>query len=86
MWRLPKRRFRMELKTEIEKGLSQLQTLRDEIRVKLHLGGMDVKDEWNKLEPYVLDVEKKASDITEATREALDEALGKLKKLRSSLS
>jgi hypothetical protein len=75
-----------ELKTEIEKGLSELQTLRDEIRVKLHLGGMDVKDEWNRLEPYVLDVEKKASDISEATREALDEALGKLKKLRSSLS
>lgn len=74
------------LKVEIEKGLSQLQTLRDEIRVKLHLGGMEVKSEWDKLEPYVLDVEKKASDLSEASKSALDEAVEKLKKLRSSLS
>ena len=75
-----------ELKNEIEKGLSQLQTLRDEIRVKLHLGGMDVKDEWNKIEPYVLDAEKKASEVSEATKTAVQDAVGKLKKLRSSLS
>ena len=32
-----------ELKKELEKGVTRLQTLRDEVRVRLHLAGMDLK-------------------------------------------
>jgi predicted nucleic acid-binding Zn-ribbon protein len=74
-----------DLKNELKKGLSQLQTLRDEVRVKLHLANMDLKDQWNKLEPHLADVEKKAADATEASRSLINEAVKKLEKFRSSL-
>ncbi len=40
-----------ELKIELHKSLALLSTLRDEVRVTLHLAGMDAKDKWAKLEP-----------------------------------
>jgi len=73
-----------DLKNELKKGLSQLQTLRDEVRVRLHLANMDLKDQWNKLEPHLADVEKKAADATEASRNLIDEAVKKLEKFRAS--
>ena len=74
-----------ELKDEVKKGLDQLKTLRDEVRVRLHLAGMEVKDEWNKLEPHLFDVEQSAKEATEASRRAIVEAVDRLKKLRESL-
>jgi hypothetical protein len=75
-----------ELKTEIEKGLAQMQTLKDEVRVRLHLAKMDAKDEWNKLEPQLADVERKATELTEATQRAVSDAVKRLAKLRDKLS
>ena len=75
-----------ELKNEIEKSLGLMRTLRDEVRVKLHLAGMDAKDEWWKLEPKLEELERAASEATEATRTAIAEAVHKLSKLRSTLS
>ena len=75
-----------ELKNELKKSLSQLQTLRDEVRVRLHLASMDLKDQWSKqLEPHLAEVEKKAADISEASRSLIDEAVKKLEKFRASL-
>ena len=74
-----------DLKDEVKKGLEQLTTLRDEVRVRLHLAGMEVKDEWNKLEPHLFDVEQSAKEATEASRRAIGEAVDRLKKLRASL-
>lgn len=74
-----------ELKREIQKTYGLMQTLRDEVRVRIHLGGMDALDEWNKLEPHVLELEDKASELTEATRTALAKVVERLSKLRSSL-
>lgn len=75
-----------DLKNEIEKSLGLMRTLRDEVRVRLHLAGMDVKDEWNKLEPTLLKVEDAAGDFSESTRKAVTEAVERLSKLRKSLS
>jgi hypothetical protein len=66
-----------ELKDEVKKGLEHLRTLRDEVRVRLHLAGMEAKQEWNKLEPHLLDVEQAAREVAEAVES--------LKKLRQSL-
>ncbi len=55
-----------ELKDELQKGLEHLKSLRDEVRVRLHLAGMDAKDEWNKLEPHLFDVEQKLKKIRES--------------------
>jgi len=74
-----------ELKSDLNKSLESLQTLRDEIRVRLHLAGMDAKDAWDKLEPKLLDAEKLADDVSEASRNALREIVEKVKEFRSSL-
>ncbi len=74
-----------ELKNELKKSLSHLQTLRDEVRVRLHLASMDLKDQWNKLEPHLADVEKKASDASEASKSLINEAVKKLEQFRASL-
>jgi predicted nucleic acid-binding Zn-ribbon protein len=74
-----------ELKDELKKSLALLQTLRDEVRVKLHLAGMDLKDEWAKLEPHLAKVEQAAAEASDASRAAVTEAVAKVKKLRDSL-
>jgi hypothetical protein len=74
-----------ELKKELEKGISTLHTLRDEVRVRVHLAGMDLKEQWKKLEPQLDEVEKKAGEISEASRSFVADAVKKLEKLRSQL-
>ncbi len=74
-----------ELKNELKKGLDLLRTLRDEVRVRLHLTGMELKEQWNKLEPYVADVEKAAGNVSEASRAKVAEAVKKLQEFRASL-
>ncbi|MGK3959729.1 hypothetical protein [Sorangium sp. So ce1151] len=74
-----------ELKSDLTKSLESLQTLRDEIRVRLHLAGMEAKDAWGKLEPTLLDAEKLAEDVSETSRNALRDILEKVKAFHSSL-
>jgi hypothetical protein len=75
-----------ELKKDIQKSLGDMRALRDEIRLTLHLAGMDAKEEWRKLEPILANVERAAGELTEATRTAAEEAVKRLSKLRSKLS
>jgi hypothetical protein len=74
-----------DLKTEMKKSLELLRTLRDEVRVQLHLGGLEAKRRWDQLEPRLELVEKAAKDVTEASRTAVSEAVKSLKELRDSL-
>lgn len=41
-----------------------LHRLADEIRVRIHLAGMDAKDAWQKLEPKLREFERKAEAST----------------------
>lgn len=67
------------LKEEIEKKLSHLATLRDEVKVKLHLATLDAKKEWDeRLEPRLFEMEQAAKHITEATHGKLSELIGKV--------
>lgn len=75
-----------ELKTELKKSLDVLTTLRDEIRVKVHLASMDAKTQWDKLDEELVQAQEAASKAASAaTKNALDEALKKLHKFRDSL-
>ena len=75
----------LDMKQELEKGVAVLRTLRDEIKVKLHLAGMDAKDQWAKLEPELFKVERAAENATDTSKKLLDEALTRLKTLKDSL-
>jgi hypothetical protein len=74
-----------ELKDDLKRGLEHLRSLADEVRVRLHLGSMEAKNEWNRLEPHLHEVERTAREATEASRRAVAEAVESLKKLRDSL-
>jgi hypothetical protein len=74
-----------QLKEEIHKSLGLVRTLRDEIRVQLHLGSLDAREEWRKLEPELDRVERAASEFTEATCTAVSELMKRMAKLRSRL-
>jgi hypothetical protein len=62
---------------------AQLRTLRDEVRVKLHLAGMDARDRWRELEP---EVDAALAKIEDATGRALDRLIRKIEKFNDSLN
>lgn len=74
-----------DIKAELQKGLASLQTMRDEIRVRIHLAGMDAKDAWNKLEPAVYEAERLVEEVSEEARTAMNELVAKARELRASL-
>lgn len=82
-----------DLKKNLADGLGNVVRLRDEIRVKMHLASLDAVSEWNRLEPKVTElegqakvaIEKAVDDVSHTTRDALDEVIGAMQKLRDSL-
>jgi hypothetical protein len=74
-----------DIKGRIQEGLSQLATLRDDIKVRIHLAELEVKDEWKKLEPKLFEVEQAAKGFSESSQRALEEVVGRLKHLKDSL-
>ena len=75
-----------ETNEPLDKTYDELKQLRDEIRLKLQLGGMEVRDEWEKLEgewdtwthQLGQQLEAKADDLEQRLREAGGEDLRKL--------
>ncbi|HEY8086737.1 MAG TPA: hypothetical protein VIF09_02810 [Polyangiaceae bacterium] len=74
-----------DLKTEMKKSVELLRTLRDEVLVQIHLGGMDAKKRWNELEPQLHAVERAAQEATEASRKVVTDTVKALEDLRASL-
>jgi hypothetical protein len=62
--------------------LDKLRTLRDEIRVRVHLAGMDVKDAWQTLNA---EAERASRAASEASHAAVAEVLQKLREFSDSL-
>jgi hypothetical protein len=64
------------IKKQIEETLAELESVADEIRVKLHLAGMDANALWNeKLEPRLLDARKHAREAKDASKAAIDDTI-----------
>lgn len=71
---------------QIDHALAELETLSDEIRVKLHLAGMDANDRWNKsLEPRLHEARIHAREAKEASKHAIQDALKAFKDFAASL-
>lgn len=76
----------MDTKADLQKGLEKAQALFDDVKVRIHLAGMDAKDEWNKLEPKVTqELETVKRDLSSASHAAVEEVVGALEKLRAKL-
>jgi hypothetical protein len=65
--------------------LNELKTLRDEIRLELHLAGMDLRDEWKKLERELPDPATAAAQLKEAASEGLDRLVTELRRFQTRL-
>ena len=55
-----------------DKVLENMKTLRDEIRVQMHLAKAEMKDEWDTLESKFEDMETKLGDAAEETRQTVN--------------
>lgn len=73
------------IEAQMRNVLAELRKLRDEIRVQVHLGGMDAKKAWDALEPKLADADRAAENASEETFRAAVETLRKLKLFRSTL-
>ena len=78
-----------EIKSEVTKGLEKLGTLRDEVKLHLHLATLDAKTEWNeKLEPRIDEALQSAQQLTHGSSTVIQDVLGRveafLEKLRET--
>ena len=60
-------------KTFIEELISDLKQQRDEIRVKLHLGGQELKDEWEKLDDQLNQFNHRFDPLRDAVGETAED-------------
>lgn len=77
------------MKEEVDRNVARLQTLRDEVKVQLHLASLDAKKEWDEvLSPKVFELEQSAKSLSEPTRAKAKELVSRvedfLARLRSS--
>ena len=63
------------LKEELQETRDDLQRTADEIKLKLHLAGMDAKDAWDELEPKLAEFEQRFDAKAEEVGDEL-KALG----------
>jgi hypothetical protein len=72
------------MKESLQGALAELETLRDEIRVNLHLAGMDLRDEWKSLEKRLPD-RKAAERFKDATKEAVESLTREVREFKRRL-
>jgi uncharacterized protein YhbP (UPF0306 family) len=70
---------------ELKKDLEALETLRDEMRVRVHLARMEVQVRWNELQPRIDDLLDSAKRLGEASLAAVKEALELAGELRKAV-
>ncbi len=54
-------------------GYENLAQLRDDLRVRIHLGEMDLRDEWEKLEPKWWELQRKVTAVERASADTAEE-------------
>lgn len=76
-----------QIERNVNHGLTELRTLRDELRVQAHLAGLEAKTRWeNELEPRIDKVEKAGRELTEAAHLALQEVLAQMRQFRAAVT
>lgn len=75
---------------KLSAAMKELAKMRDEVRVKIHLAGMEAKSTWAQLEPRLKEVELKLQEAGSAAfadvGESLEKLGGQLKALRDKLT
>jgi|SRR5688572_22880055 hypothetical protein len=79
-----------DLQQQFQRALEDLKTLRDEIKVRLHLAGLEAKTRWSQdLEPRLNELEGQirgaGEKVSDAARSSLSELSEAVKGFRASL-
>lgn len=70
----------------LEDAMSTLRSLRDEVRVDLHLASMEAKTRWKEeVEPRIHDAERLAGELSTVSERAVNDALEKIRQFKQSL-
>lgn len=77
------------LRATLKNDVAELERLRDEIRLRVHLAGMDAKSAWKELEPRVDALEQnvaaEGNEVKDATLVLAREVRDALKRFRDRL-
>jgi hypothetical protein len=78
-----------KLKKDILDGVAALKRARDEVKVDLHLAGMDAREEWKKLEARLQRLDQDAggaaAEFSDRTKQSLEEVSKAFKRFRDTL-
>ena len=69
----------------LREQLDAFKTLRDELRVQAHLGGLEAKEAWSRIEPQFDSLVRDAQKAGHVTVGALNELLGGFKRFMASI-
>lgn len=75
----------MEMRDELDKLLDKLKKERDELKLKMHLGSMEAKEEFEQAEKTWSQLKSKASAMTDEAVETSDEYIRKAKMVGEEL-
>jgi len=74
------------IRKQLDQALAELETAADEIRVQLHLAGMEANDVWSrKLAPRLLDARRHAREAGDASIAAVESTLEALRDFQRTL-
>lgn len=65
---------------QMESLKNELQQIRDEIRLKMHLASMELRDRFERIEPEIRKLEHRAEEVTVEVGEELEEGWEHLKR------
>jgi hypothetical protein len=78
------------LKQDLEDTRNDLKRAADEIKLKLHLAGMDAKDAWEEVQPRLADFEQrfdaKAEEVGEELKALGSDIMKRLQNIKSKIS
>lgn len=79
-----------QIREELGKLRSEIEELAGEIRLKIHLASMDVKDSWNEVEPRIRQLQEEVNKAVSTTGSEIKAAAldlkARAKKIRDTLS
>lgn len=75
-----------EIHAQMHELLGRMKTLRDEIRLHIHLGGMELKDKWRDLESVFSQTEQTTKHASAEALAALHELNAKFEDISSRLA
>ena len=62
-----------------------IRALADEIRLQMHLAGMEFRSHWAEMEPALKRVQQRAEDASEASQKTVEEMVKALEEFRGRL-